>query len=331
MKWSVVGLALLGIAAAICAAVLMASWGGRPGTVALPGNNQGQRITVLVAGTDLPALSAVPDNAVAKTAVAQNLAPVDSYSEPVQVVGKVLAVPMTKGQAFTAAVFAPRGSGWSLAAELPEGKRAVMVTLANAGSLGGLLYPGARVDVLASFSVESGSTGRAVSTTLLQSVEVLAVEGETIATEPISPSGAGSKLLQAGTTAALPQNIRITLLLDPKQAQELQVANAYGSISLALRNPHDSAEEIRQSVMLLKEGHLATGSGEGLVVGPPQVQPPPTTITPAQSPKSAQTLFDAKPSGQQWDVTVLRGSAAEVHSFPVLKGSHVGGDNDVRN
>jgi pilus assembly protein CpaB len=326
MKWSVIGLLLLGVAAAICAVVLMSSLVSRPGIVVLPGTNQ--RVAVLVAKTDLPALSSVPDDAVATTTMAQNMAPADSLSEPVQVVGKVLAMPMTKGQAFTAAVFAPRGSGWNLAAQLPEGKRAVMVTLSNAASLGGLLYPGARLDVLASFSVPSGGAGRAVSITLLQNVEVLAVEGDTIGSG--SPSaGQVAPKAQGAPAPAPPQNMRITLLLTPQQAEALQVAGSYGNLSLALRNPHDAAEP-RQDALFLREGQLATISGDGSVAAPPPVsQLSPATAT--QPTRATQSVFDGKPSGQQWDVMILRGSTAEVHSFPVPKGSQTGGDNDVRN
>jgi pilus assembly protein CpaB len=327
MKWSVVGLALLGVAAALCAAVLMASLRNRPATLVLPGAGQSQRVTVLVAQSDLPALRAVPADAVTTTTMAQNQAPDEYFSEPAQIIGKVLAAPVKKGQAFSASLFATRGSGSNLAATLPDGKRAVMVSLSNAGSLGGLLYPGARVDVLASFAVQSAATGRAMSTTLLQGIEVLAIEGETVGTDPATPAPTGSKPSPNGPT--ITQNVRITLLLTPPQAEALQVAASYGNISLSLRNPTDS-QEVRQNITLLKEGQLSSISGGDLGMNPPP-GPANQVALPPQSP-ATQPLFAVRPPAPPpWDVTVLRGSAAEVHSFPVSKSSNVGGDNDEGN
>ena len=326
MKWSVIGLVLLGVAAAVCAAVLTVALGVRHGQISLPGAESGTRVTVMVAEEDLPALSIVTDSAVIKKALSRESAPSDYFSDPVQVVGKVLALPVTAGQPFTAACFTSRGPGSNLAAALPQGKRAVTVMLTDAASLADLIYPGATVDVIGSFRIQhDGGGGRALSSALLQGIEVLAVEGETIgADHPVDQ--ASSKVQSRVASGA--QNLRVTLLVTPKQAEALQLATIYGNISLAMRNPKDTSGNGLE-VTLLNEGQLAP-LGSWASVGPPPtpatpVAPPPPTPTDqaATPPRPGASVFDKPPTGL-WDITILRGSASESRSYPAPKSSHPG-------
>jgi pilus assembly protein CpaB len=327
MKWSVIGLVLLGVAAAVCAAVLTVALGVRTRQIALPGAESGARVTVIVAEADLPALSVVTAAAVTKKQLARESAPSDYFSDPVQIVGKVLALPMTAGQPFTAACFISRGPGSNLAAALPEGKRAVTVTLTDAASLGDLIYPGATVDVIASFRIqhESGG-GQALSSALLQGIEVLAVEGETVGSD--HPLDQASAKVQ-GKIASGAQSLRVTVLVTPKQAEALQLAMIYGNISLAMRNPKDTSSNGLE-VTLLNEGQMGP-MGSWVPFAPlptpttPVVAPPPPTPAEpaATSPRPGASVFD-KPSTGLWDVTILRGSASESRSYPAPKSSHPG-------
>jgi Flp pilus assembly protein CpaB len=321
MKWSVIGLILLGVAAAVCAAVLTVSLGVRQGRFAPIGAEPGERISIMVAAEDLPAVSVVPASAVTKAVMSRESAPPDYFSDPVQVVGKVLSAPVTRGQPFTAACFAPRGPGSNLAAGLPQGKRAVTLTLTDAGSLAGLIYPGATVDVLASFGMQQGGgNGRALSSILLQGVEVLAVEGQTVGV--VHPTDASNPKAQIGAAIGT-QNLKVTLLVAPKQAEALQLASIYGNVSLAMRNPQDTTP-IDHDVMLLNEGQLAR-MGSFLDASTPggTARPAASAQTQPAAPPAAPA-FVARPGPKPWDVTILRGSTVEMRSFPSPEGSNPG-------
>lgn len=102
-----------------------------------------------------------------------------------------------------------------------SGMRAVTITTSGGGSLGGLLRPGDRIDLL--FSVRREE--KMVVLPLLQNVLVLAV-GREMGAEPsiISMVRGASDLTVSVTT---------------EQAQALTLAQSEGSLSASLRNPGD--------------------------------------------------------------------------------------------
>jgi pilus assembly protein CpaB len=239
MKWSVLGLLVLGIVAAVCAAVLAASLqarrsGIRAADTALPSETR-----LVVAARDLDSLAVVDAGSVETRTIASEVAPADGLSDPVQVVGKVLREPLKKGQPFTAASFAS-GPGVRLAAALRDGQRAVTVSLSDSMGAEPILYPGCLVDVLVSMRVkpEEGQGDAPVSMTLLQGVMVLAVGQRTIVDPGKEPEGGASDRAAGGRPP-------VTLLVEPDQAEMLKLAMEEGSISLVLRNPLDGerAEE----------------------------------------------------------------------------------------
>jgi Flp pilus assembly protein CpaB len=170
-----------------------------------------------------------------------------------QAIGRVLSVPMVEGQVLTDSSFVTSGSEAQLAAALPYGMRAVSVTMSRESVTGGLLYPGCVVDVLASFrlSYAQNSKGQAISTTLLHSIQVLAVEKKTIVSKQEDE-------LEKATNAPRVSggNITVTLMVDPRQAEALQLAIKYGAISLSLRNPLDKYP-VDFDATVLSEGRLA--------------------------------------------------------------------------
>jgi pilus assembly protein CpaB len=332
MRWSIVGLVLLGVIAAVCAAVLVmavrASGRGAPAAkVQGPGE-----VEVVVAAKAMPALSVVDTKSVLVEKVAASEAPPGFIANPVQVIGKVLAAPMVEGQAFTPNCFATGGRGPQLAAALPKGMRAVCVSLAEHTGLEALLYPGSVVDVLASFRVPSARSGQseALSTTLIQGVEVLAIEDETVMSDreakeerPLRPAG---------------RRRNITLLVTSRQATALQLAMEYGSLSLAMRNPLDTVGTSEKAT-LLSELSEALASREGppapapvatgmAPVAPPVVGPPAIAVTPAPvgpavvvGPPPPPELVSSRPGEQErWETVVIRGGKTEKQSFPMPGG-----------
>ena len=245
MKVAVICLVLFGVIAAICAAVLVATLARPTGPVAQTGSKAEQDVDVLVAARELQPMSVIDTSAVVVKKVPKSQVPANALLNPVQVVGKVLTDRMLPDQAFTKSCFAREGTGVYLATAVPPGKRAMSISLTDWSGMAGLLYPGSVVDVLVSFKT-LGIQGRRdetemLSTTLLQGLQVLAIGSQSIADDEYKDKDAGA-LAQRGQI-----NFRmVTLLVDPKQAEILQLASQTGSIALAMRNPLDAEHETRR-------------------------------------------------------------------------------------
>jgi Flp pilus assembly protein CpaB len=231
MKLGVIILVIFGLVAAGSAAVLVTTMQLKPSNK----TKTVQQIEVAVLKKDLPAMVAVTVDDFTKQTVPKNALPKGNVSAPTQVIGRILAVPAVKGQILTEECFITQGSGAQLAAALPAGMRAFTVVLSSRGIPDRLLlYPGCSVDVLYTARLSSqDSRGQAMSATILRGIQVLAVEGNSVVKNPQAEEG--SKPASARNSGS-PQ---VTLLVDPKQAEALQLAMENGSISLTVRNPLD--------------------------------------------------------------------------------------------
>jgi pilus assembly protein CpaB len=306
MKWPVVVLFVVGLLAAVSAAVLMTSL--RAGGFLGAGDGDSGEVEVVVAAADIPAMSIVGADLVAVVRVPGSEASEDSFSSPLQVVGKVLNVPLVKDQRLERKHFAAEGSGPELASALKDGLRAVSVSLTDYSGLYGLLYPGSVVDVLAYMKVpdESGRRGDAVSSTILRKVQVLGVEDQTVVSlaEDEDPRGLEGKR-QAN------RRWMVTLMVTPGEAQALQLAMENGRISLALRNPGDEsvpADDGQTSLRELASSAPSRGSGArdllrrlALLSGPRKAGAPGAPAAP----------------GSLWEIDIFRGGDYERVSVPL--------------
>jgi len=240
MKWSIVGLFALGVIASVSAFFLVVALQNREdarGSSTSPGTARTTSptadVTVLVAARDLESRTVLGGDGVVSRTIASDQAPPSYFSDPVQVVGKILIVPLKQGQLFEPSSFASEGSGLRLSSALTAGKRIVSVALDDSMGIEPLLYPGSIVDVLASFKVKSddGTEDRALSVTLLQGVMVLAVGTRTVVSD--QPDRSSGMIASGGRPT-------VSLLVEPPQAEVLKLAMEAGSISLSMRNPMDA-------------------------------------------------------------------------------------------
>jgi len=248
MKWSIAGLMLLGIGAAVAASVLVASLksGGPTVTSAVltPGEAQ-----ILVAAKPMPAMSVVEANSVMLKSVPANEAPEHSMRQPTDVIGKLLIVPVVEGQVLTTTCFADEKSGARLASTLADGMRAVSLSLAP--DKAGLLYAGCVVDVIVSLnrpSTEGSGIKEAMSMTLLQGIGVLAIDDTSVMSD--APTSGTSASETANSNRRMRRDRLVTLKVNPVQARALQLAGEFGDVSLALRNPLDVNPVKTDSTML---------------------------------------------------------------------------------
>ena len=156
MKLTIIVLVVLGVLAALFASILVSASRTQSSTRM----NSSSDAEVVLVTKSLPAMSVLTSFFVTKDAASKNKLPEGYLSSPVQAIGRVLAVPVVEGQVLTESCFVTEGTGAQLAAALPEGMRAVSVTLSRQSVTGGLLYPGCVVDVLASFRLPSSERSK---------------------------------------------------------------------------------------------------------------------------------------------------------------------------
>lgn len=304
MKLFTVGLLLLGVVAAVCMALLVASLRAEAKTTGGAPEEPPSEVEILVAAQALPAMSIVDAHAVTKKTVPKEQAPSAYFSDSIEVAGQVLAVPVVEGQVLTRASFVTEGSGKQLAAALRKGMRAVSVSLSNYSGLDGILYPGSVVDVLVTLKLpsENGGTGETVSTTLLQGIQVLGIADRTVVSDD-GEEGSPSRRLEYG------KRRMITLMVNAQQAVILQLAREHGTVSLAMRNPLDS-DPISTDGVLLSElspeyfGRLAQSAGAEALSNTAGDGERPTKSAPSAG----------KP--RRWEVAIIRGG--EVKTRTVL-------------
>lgn len=322
MKWGIIVLLILGIAAAASAAILVGILRTDSSTSA--SKNSSSNVEVAMAKISMPAMTIMTLDHVIKEEVAKEDLPEGRLSSPSKVIGKVLAVPVVKGQILTDSCFVTEGTGALLAAALPYGMRAVSINLSSRAIPDELLlYPGCVVDVIVSFKLSSAdrSKGQAISTTMLRGIQVLAVAGDSVVSKQDKEGKSTAKARRTGSTVV------VTLMVEPKQAEALQLAANNGSISLAIRNPLDK-RPVDMEATILSQGRLAS---LGSVLTPAVL----ATVQREQGPSAEQAQGDSTTDtdimGQQfisdeeyrirqsprWGITVIRGREATVEELDI--------------
>ncbi|MBL7215004.1 MAG: Flp pilus assembly protein CpaB [Phycisphaerae bacterium] len=296
MKWTIGFLVGLGILASICVVLLV-------NALRVDSSIQSSRgeIPVVLAATDLPVWSVLTAEDVEISKIIKSDAPAGCFTNTALVIGKVLSMDVVKGQILTESKILAQGGPADIAALLGPGMRAVSVTVSGDQVSGGLLYPRCFVDVLASFKLSGSSRsgeskGEALSTTLLERVKVLAIAGESMLT---TPDQEGKKASRATS-----QRLTVTLELDSKQAEALQLAINNGSISLALRNPLDT-DPVNPEATVLNRGKLSRMGG--LLGTTVKTNPGAPSSDSSDSPSAPLNAWSEQES-PNWDVTVIRGN-----------------------
>jgi pilus assembly protein CpaB len=157
----------------------------------------------------------------------RNIVPKGAFAKIEEALDRVVYIPLVKDDVVVSAKLVPKGSGRGLAALIPKGMRAYTVQTPNlAAGVAGFVLPGNKVDVLLTVSDISGEdkTG-GTSTTLLQNVEILAVDQKM---EAPAENKVDAKELRS-----------VTLLVMPQQANLLDLGQNQGKLHLSLRNLDD--------------------------------------------------------------------------------------------
>jgi pilus assembly protein CpaB len=154
----------------------------------------------------------------------KNIVPRGSYSDVSLVVGRVLKAEIYEGEAILESKLAPSGSDGGFASIIPQGMRALTVSVNTYSGVGGFILPNTRVDVLV--TVPSPHNKEESSTKIiLEDVKVLAVD------QTFEREGDDPVIVQS-----------VTLLVTPDEAEKLVLASTEGKLQLSLRNyvDHDT-------------------------------------------------------------------------------------------
>jgi len=153
-----------------------------------------------------------------------------------KLLGTVVRNPITAGQPLThGALVGPNDRGF-LAAALGPGMRAITVPVNLVGGVGGFVFPGDRVDLVLTQSVNNGE-GQSlnVSETIMRNLRVLATDQRV-----------DSKDEQGKTVVRTFSNV--TLEVTPRIAEKVVVAQTVGTLSLSLRSIADNTAELERAV-----------------------------------------------------------------------------------
>jgi pilus assembly protein CpaB len=201
---------------------------------------------VLVAVANLERGRAVTEADIVVREWPKGLAPADTLRSVEAAKGRAALGRILVGEVVREVKLASEGMGLGLEPVIPVGMRAVSVTAARiTTNVAGFVLPGSKVDVLLNLraSGRDDNTGGGSTTTLLQAVEVLAVDQKQDAPEShqFDPKALAS----------------VTLLVTPEQANVLDLAQNMGTLSFALRNATDVADAEVEAATLTKIRRLA--------------------------------------------------------------------------
>jgi pilus assembly protein CpaB len=274
-------------------------------------------VTVVVAKGDAEPGKELTKEDLTVSKIPAEAAPGQIFSDPAQVVGRVVTTPLVKGETILESLLAPTGTGSGLQALIPPGMRAITLEINQFSGVGGMLQPGCRVDVIS--LLNDNKTHENVSRTILQNIKITAVGRATSAQPAVDANG-----------NPLPPSNDITLLCTPHQAQVLELAALTGRPYFALRSMRDGVESPMEGTTLAElRGDDNQGSSE-------QTQQVVQSTAPT-SPTTPATSFDDTPTTVKHTVQVIRGGAeshvtflvpaprgvtAETDQTPILQDTH---------
>ena len=194
----------------------------------LQANAKPETVPIVVAAVNIPRGRMVTENDMEVRQWPKEFLPQGALTKMEDAVDRAAITQLMIGEPLFDAKLAAKDAGRGLAALIPKGMRAYTIQATQVAShVAGFVLPGNHVDVLLNLRGKpDDETGGGSTTTLLQSVEILAVD----------------QLLDApADNKNDPNDLRsITLLVTADQAPLLDLGQNMGKLTLSLRNPEDN-------------------------------------------------------------------------------------------
>ncbi|WP_394240365.1 Flp pilus assembly protein CpaB [Vibrio astriarenae] len=183
-----------------------------------------ERVPIVLASLEIPAGTVISSQHITTKLIEKEWRGEEHYSSEEDVLGRIADSNIFADEIITQSRIAQPGEGSTLAALIPENKRAVTIRVNDVIGVAGFLLPGNKVDVLNTIKYNKNSAN---TLTILRDIKVLAVD-QTAKTDDNKPV-----IVRA-----------VTLEVSPKEAEKLMTAQSKGDIQLALRNPHDDYKPV---------------------------------------------------------------------------------------
>lgn len=161
---------------------------------------------------------------------------IDGTADLNALMGTVVRYPVTAGEPVTQGALVAPGDRGFLAAALGPGMRAVTVPVSAQTGVAGFVFPGDRIDLVLTQTVEGDGPSLRAAETVLSNLRVLATDQTTEQTTDEN----GKTVVNTSQT--------VTLEVTPKIAEKIAVAQTVGQLSLALRSIRDSSDELERAV-----------------------------------------------------------------------------------
>ena len=186
-------------------------------------------VPVVVAAVEIPRGGSITAEQIKTRDFPRELVPPGAITKVEDAVDRAVFIPLMKDDTILDNKLAPKGAGRGLAALIPKGMRAFTITTTLTSGVAGFVLPGNKVDVLLTIANvgPNDQTGGGSTSTLLQDVEILAVDQKMNAP---AENKIDAKEMRS-----------VTLLVTPNQANLLELGQSKGTLHLSLRHAEDRA------------------------------------------------------------------------------------------
>lgn len=193
---------------------------------------EGQIVEVVVAKTDIPKETILTVNMVGLQRVRSQSVQSGDLTSLDSAIGKFAEVDILKGQHINSNMIRPLGAARYLSQAVPQGMRAMTISVDKISAVEGLLKPGDSVDVIATFNIPtSQGKSEVVVVTVFQGVKVLATN---------------RNLSQYQVSEGVNT---VTLALKPEDIKVLTFILEWSKVRLVLRPPLDTTTEYGYTAM----------------------------------------------------------------------------------
>ncbi|PWB54696.1 MAG: Flp pilus assembly protein CpaB [Nitrosomonadales bacterium] len=184
---------------------------------------QGGGVQVAVAAKQLDLGTALTPELIRMVGWPKESVPDGSFTDSGKLAGRVIKMNVQAGEPILEAKLAPVGAAAGLSSLIPEGSRAMTVSVNEIIGVAGFALPGNYVDILVNTQDEkSRDPSKQISKIVLERIKVLAVAQEA-STDQTKP-----KVVSA-----------VTLEVKPEEAEKIDLARSVGTLTLVLRNQVD--------------------------------------------------------------------------------------------
>jgi pilus assembly protein CpaB len=161
---------------------------------------------------------------------------IDGEADLNALLGTVVRYSITAGEPVTQGALVRPGDSGFLAAALGPGMRAITVPVSDKTGVAGFIFPGDRVDLVLTQTVEGDGRPLRTAETILRNLRVLATDQNTT-----------QEVAEDGTTVVRTARV-VTLEVTPKIAEKVAVAETIGTLSLSLRSIADNSAELERAI-----------------------------------------------------------------------------------